>query len=248
MRYLSCWGLVLFLLSGCATTSTQAPSVSDQSEQPKVDYSKAADINAQLALDYSNEGFLDRAKEKLLVAKQFKPDLPKVLVASGYYYQTLGNAGQAEKDYQQALKVAPDNYQALNYYASFLCTQPQQYQRALQMFTHSINLLTNDDLSQTFWRLGQCYETQKKWRQAQQAYIKSVKQNHGEAKVFFDLANVDYQLGEYVSAKQNIDSYIQRVGSTQKDLTLKMQILEKLGDNDAAASVRLQLSSQQFSA
>ncbi|WP_119344718.1 tetratricopeptide repeat protein [Facilibium subflavum] len=233
----------LLLFSGCTTSTTKEMPVP---ETPSVDYTKAAKINAQLAIVYTQRGMLDRAKEKLLKAESQDDNIAQVFYAKGLYYQYLGLMDTAKDAFQKALYMASEDPQAYNFYAQFLCGVQKDFSYANQLFQKAIVLRTNTKLAETFSLYGQCLLLQGKTRQAKTAFLNAIKQSNNAPAAYWELANIEYADKQYQSALDFIDRYIQLEGKTKESLTLKMNILQKLGQDNKAATIRLQLSSKVY--
>ena len=130
---LSCFSLSLI---GCSMFSNN-DNVEKQNkleregvvQQRPADYKVAATTYAELALDYTQNMYLDLAKTRLVRAQQLSEehgyDLAIVNYAAGYYYQTIGSDNRAEEFYENALDIDEDNFEALNLYASELVVKMQ---------------------------------------------------------------------------------------------------------------------------
>src|SRR5689334_6390827 len=113
-------GFLLCLLQSCVSTGNisninQNPSSNSNSNQI------AADDNVKLGLAYLQEGNTPRAKEKLLQAENQAPRWPVAKDALGYFFETTGDKKEAEKYYQQAILLLPNDGASLNNYGAFLC-------------------------------------------------------------------------------------------------------------------------------
>ena len=104
--------LILLVANLVSCASVKTPSGSLATTEAKVDYQKAAKINAGLAIVYIKRGMLDRAKEKLVKARSQSDRIAELYYAEGLYYQKLGRFKTAENSYQQAISMAPKDYHA----------------------------------------------------------------------------------------------------------------------------------------
>lgn len=84
-------------------------------------YQIAADDNIKLGLAYLQEGNTPRAKEKLLLAADQAPRWSVAKDALGYFFESTGDKKEAEKYYQQAIRLSPNDGASLNNYGAFLC-------------------------------------------------------------------------------------------------------------------------------
>lgn len=225
------------LLTGCTTTNENIPM------QPKPDLQRAAQINADLAITYASRDMLDRAKEKLIRAHELDPSIPSVYYAEGFYYQQLGMPKQAERAYQRALSMAPNDPQAVNFYAQFSCHYPQGYARANQLFQRSITLPRNTSLGETFTLYGDCLNRQGNIAEAKEMYERALRLGGNFPAANLALAQIEFNEKNYPRAEQYINAFIRQVGFTRENLTLKLDILQAQGKVSEAAQVRLKLNS-----
>ncbi|WP_440615316.1 tetratricopeptide repeat protein [Cysteiniphilum sp. 6C5] len=231
------------MIAGCASNSKQLPDIP---EAPTVDYAKAAKINAELAVVYAQREMLDRAKEKLLKAKSQDANVPTIYYAEGLYYQNLGMPELAARAYEKALRMAPDDFQAYNFYAQFLCMDKHQYQQANHLFQRSIVLPKNINLAETFTLYGRCLLEQGDSKQAKRYFEKAIDQGAGSTLSYWELAQLEYHEKDYKDALSMVNRYIELAGKTQENIKLKMDILQALGNYNEAATLRLQLSSKLY--
>lgn len=110
--------LLGMLLTACATTKPNP---------------EAAGYNTQLALTYLQQGDVETAKSKMLLALQEAPNDPLVLDAMGYFLERIGEPQSAEPYYLKALKIAPESGAVQNNYGTYLCRQ-KHYRESIQYF------------------------------------------------------------------------------------------------------------------
>lgn len=249
-RYILLFVILLVTLSSCvgykaqktANEHKQSP-VNVDSKLPEPNYQKAARINAQLAIEYIDAGLMDMGKRKLLKARQQDSSLPKVHYALGLYYQNLGRARKAEASFKRALSLAPDNTEALNQYAHFLCRQGD-IEQSKRLFKRSLALLRNDQLGITYKLYALCLLKQKNAvDKAQSLFKKALKQNPGLSQPYLQLARIHTQKKQYDKANQMLKKYFDVARPTRQTLKLALQIAKHLNQKNKAATLRLLLNS-----
>lgn len=155
---LSLW--VLSALAACVPQSTEVNSVSINEEGIPLSVlkynPKAASINAQLGIGYLQQGDVERAKTKLLIAEKQDPHSSEVASAMAYYYDTIGNAQEAERYYQQAYSWAKHKGDVANNYGVFLCRQ-KRYPEADRYFQKAIQDPNYVRTAQTYENMGLCH-------------------------------------------------------------------------------------------
>ncbi|AEI36362.1 CDC27 family protein [Francisella salina] len=224
----------------------------DNSSFPKANYKEATRINSELAIIYSTEGYLERAKTKLIkaqeLAKEHNNNLAIVDYAGGYYYQSIGANTIAEKYYKRALDNHPKDYEAMNFYAQFLCMQESDYSRAQELFEESLFMSNNNDMAQTLFLYSQCMYKQGKKDDAL-AYMKRAdkfREDYKAAKL--RLAQMYFERGEYKECYKVIYGMKNDTAFFNNKLILDMRLklAEYANNKNEAAAVRLVLSSNNY--
>src|SRR5262249_8838198 len=111
--------------------------------------------NIKLGLAYLQAGLIPQAKEKLLLAVEEAPNWPVAQDALGYFFETTGDPATAEKYYQHALALSPEDGASLNNYGAFLC----RHQRALEaekIFLRAANIKTYLNTAVSYENAGLC--------------------------------------------------------------------------------------------
>ncbi|APC91500.1 MULTISPECIES: pilus assembly protein PilF [Francisella] len=218
----------------------------------KADYKKATILNAELAIVYSTEGYLDRAKSKLIKAqdlsKQHGYNLAIVDYAAGYYYQSIGANSIAKKYYQNALYNHPKDFEAMNFYAQYLCGQESNYAEAQKLFDKSLYTPNNNDMAQTLFLYSQCMYKQGKKDQAL-VYMERAnrfRQNYRAAKL--RLAEMYFERKDYKNCYKVIYSMKDDSAffNNKRILDLRLKLAEYAHNKNQAAEVRLILSSNNY--
>jgi type IV pilus assembly protein PilF len=112
-RLLALAAVASALLAGCVNTRS--------SDNRKVDDKEAARANVQLGVAYMQQGNLALAKEKLERAWKQDSKNPEAAWALASLSERLLQPPEAERYYQAAMRLAPDNLDIPNAYAVFLC-------------------------------------------------------------------------------------------------------------------------------
>ncbi|APC96612.1 pilus assembly protein PilF [Francisella frigiditurris] len=215
-----------------------------------LNYKEATKINAELAIIYTSNSLLDRAKAKLIkaqdLAKEHGYDLAIVDYAAGFYYQAIGSNSRAEDKYKEALSDHRNNYEAINFYAQFLCVSKDEYSKAIKLFEESLTLRTNNNMAQTLYLYAECLNKEGKKQDAIEKMIRATKfnQDYGIAKL--RLAEMYYDEKDYKNAykilyamKNNKEFFI-----NLRVLQLRLKLAEIMNNKNEAATVRLIISSK----
>lgn len=229
-----------------------AEFVVPQDTEDKTNYKEATRINAELVIDYSNGGYLDRAKTKLIkaqdLAKQHDIHMAILDYAAGYYYQSIGARSIASKYYEEAVDSYPKDFKALNFYAQFLCKDKDTFAEANELFNKSMYLSNNNDMAQTLYLYSECMYSQNKKNAALQLMIKadSFRENYRAAKL--RLAQMYYEAQDYKSCYKVIYSMKDDkvFFNNRSILILRLKLAEYAHNKNEAAAVRLILSSSDY--
>ncbi|AJC49173.1 pilus assembly protein PilF [Allofrancisella guangzhouensis] len=227
-------------------------TVPARATEQKADYKKATTLNAELAIIYSHDGYLDRAKNKLIKAQQLAKEhgykLAIVDYAAGYYYQTIGANSIAEKYYKDAIYNQPKNFEAMNFYAQFLCQVKGNYTEAEHLFDKSLYVSNNNDMAQTFFLYSECMYKQGKEKDALDFMEKADKFRTNYLGAKLRLAEMYFEQRKYKECykviyemKDNGEFF-----NNKRVLKLRLKLAEYTHNKDEAATVRLIFSSKDF--
>src|ERR1043165_9760840 len=80
---------------------------------------QASDVNVQLGLAYLENGDVQRAHQKLLLAEQQSPGSLQAKGAMGYFLESTGSLPSADAYYRRAITLNPKSGAAQNNYGTF---------------------------------------------------------------------------------------------------------------------------------
>lgn len=218
----------------------------------KADYKKATELTAELAIIYTTEGYLDRAKDRLIKAKRLAKEhdynLAVVDYAAGYYYQMIGANSIAEKYYKNALYYHPKDYEAMNFYGQYLCTQKFDFNMAQELFEKAMYMSDNDDMAQTLFLYSECLYKQGKKDQALQ-YMQRANRFRTDYKAAkLRLAEMYFEKKDYKNCYRTIYGMKndREFFNNKRILDLRLKLAEYAHNKNEAAAVRLILSSNNY--
>lgn len=219
--------------SGCVSTTTGPP-------EKKPDQGDAAELNYQLGARYYRKGDYDLARDRLQLALKQNPKNGFAWSTLGLTYEALGNVRLAEDAYENAVRVAPRDYQIQENYAVFLCRQGR-FDDARRYFDKAITAPTNDYAEQTYTNAGVCM-LRKPDHVAAEEYLRAAldrRPNHGEA--LLQMSVLFYETGDNLRARAFLQRYLGSNMPTAPVLYHGILIEEKLGDDTARRQYTLQL-------
>jgi type IV pilus assembly protein PilF len=120
-------GVLVLCLTACATTSTIGV---ENAKQIPADPLSRARIHTELAALYFQQGGMKTALDELASAVRIDPGYAPAYSMYGLVYMQLGERDKANRSFQQAIALAPNDPEIRNNYGLFLC-ETQQYQAGL---------------------------------------------------------------------------------------------------------------------
>lgn len=188
--------------------------------------------NYNLGARYYQNGSYEIAKERLERAIELDPKMANAHFTLALTYEQLQIPRLATEHYSAAVRVAPNNYDARNAYAVFLCRH-QDFDEAVKQFDKAVKIPDNDTRFVMYTNAGACM-TQKPDFEKAEGYFREallLRPTYGEALI--QLAALKFKTEECLHAR----AFLQRFLSTNKTspgvLYLGVQIEECLGDDRA---------------
>ena len=212
------------LMAGCMSSTTGSIT------EPKRDNKEAADLNYQLGARYYNNGSYGLARDRLLLAIEIDPKMADAYSTLALTYEALDNERLAREAYENAIRVAPRDFDIQNTYAVFLCRK-QDYGQAQKYFDKAGSHPENDDAEVTLTNAGVCMG-QKPDLAAAEKYFRLAldrKRNYGEA--LLQLCLLKFQQEDYLGARAFLQRYMSSTIPTAGVLYLASRIEEKLGND-----------------
>lgn len=232
--------LSLLLLTGCVTEVTGRQPMQE-------DTAEVARLNLEMGIEYFRQGDLRAAKVKLEKAVEDDPELVTAYTALGLVYQQLGDAKGAERSYRRAVALAPDDPDALNGLAVYLCRGPATSAEALDLFDRALAI----PMSQTFsnkamlnTNAGTC--AKRKDLARAEDYLRAAlvtEPNFSDALI--QLADVAYQRSNYLQSRAFLQRYLSIAEASAPVLSLGMRVESAMG-NEAAADEFAERLQQDF--
>lgn len=221
---------VLALLVGCAGTPERATT----------DFKKAAQLNAELGLNYMAQGKNELAMEKLLKAVEYDDESVEAHHYIAELYRRLERKDEAEQHFRRAVDLAPKDSAIQNNYGVFLCSA-KRYDEGVTRLLKAVENPVWPGRGQAYENLGQCLQEKGDMVGAEQYYREALKVNVNLPKTLLALADISLQQGNYISARAFLQRYAQVAPHTPRSLWLGIRIERVLGDRDALASYGLSL-------
>ncbi|TMP44419.1 MULTISPECIES: type IV pilus biogenesis/stability protein PilW [unclassified Pseudoalteromonas] len=232
MRSILAITVSVFALTGCVTENSYEGSDRPVVEK-QVNNTGAARTRIALALQYLKTGNNSQAKYNLERAADFAPDLPEVHYSLAYYYQQVDEPELADKAYQRALKIAPNDPNTLNNYGVFLCGIGE-YDRAAEELLKAISIPSYIRVAESYENLALCAIEFDDFENAEK-YLKSAL-NHSSQRPssMISLAGLYYAKSDLHKAEDIIEKYESTGRVTPRALMLSYLIQQRMGHIEKA--------------
>lgn len=224
MRQITTWSVLFFLfwlLNACTTEIIDSHS-------PRKNLSRAANINRKLGLIYLQQGNIQQAKQKLLLAQQQHPSAA-IDRALAYFYDKTGDLSQADNYYRKAIAKAPVAGAGHNNYGIFLC-RVKHYRQAEQEFIAAVADTNYLNTVNAYENAGLCALLIPDNSKAKQYFIKALQQNPNAVTSLQQLIRLNYLQQQYQQANLYLQRYINIKQVDAKTLWLGVQIALKLNN------------------
>lgn len=242
MRLIAALSIGSLGLGACHSKPTVNPNLTQSSSEripagspgnpTNAQRAAAARVNIQLGLGYLQQGNLPIAKEKLEKARSEDPDLPELHGAMALLDQRLGREKEADNEYRQALKGAPDDPSLLNNYAVFLCSHGKP-DDGVKYFERA----ATNPLYPTPWaaytNAGVCLHAAHRDAEAAARFDRALRANPAYAEAVFQASSLDLSQQKLPDARLRIDLFLLSNPSTPDLLLLAWQIAEAQHDQIA---------------
>ncbi len=206
-------------------------------------YNSAADTYIKLAYEYMRQGDYRTAlsKAKQAVARDRGNGNAHLVLA--LIYEILDESGPANAAYQRAMEVDGRNSYILNAYGSYLC-KLGEYSRAVSLFDKALQ----NPLYETPWvalaNAGYCAKRSGDVSGAESYLLQALERNPGHPMAFFQMAELRYEQGKYMSTRAYLQRYREVAKPTAQMLYLSILTERKLKNPDQARSDELLLKSE----
>ena len=222
LKFISISFLGLTLLSGCASQSTLKTT-------ENFDQLEAAKTRVSLGLTYLKSGNYSQSKFNLDKALEFAPRSADANFAMAYYYQSVGELEQAERAYQYAMDLEPQNANIANSYGAFLC-QNGSYEKAKTYFLKAVNTSSYISSAETYENLALCSQSQGKPEDAIRYLRSAVNHQPGRSNSLFLLAKSLVDSQHWQEAQDILRRYEKTAKVSPQSLSMAMKISKGLGN------------------
>ena len=233
----------LTLLAGCASNGAgrtdELKTASDQTAGEK-----RASIRIQLAVGYYQQGKYDIALDEIKQALAADPAYADAYGLRALVYTSMGQYPLAEENYQQALRLRPNDPEFSNNFGSFLCQSVNRPAEAMRYFDAALKNPTYQTPLSALVNGGVCSIKNKNYVAAERYLLEALRLNPGLPAANTGLARVYYERRDLERAGFFINRLLEtaKLDALPADaLWLAMRIKRKAGDRTQEASLAAQL-------
>jgi len=224
--FAACW-----LAQACVTSSngTRAPSSDD-----------AAVANLNLGVGYLRQGRADLALESLERALELDPRLVDAHSSIAIAYDQLGNAAEAERHYQRATALAPNNAAVANGYAVFLCRN-NRWRDAESYFRRAADDPRYATPEAALANAGVCARNAGDHGKAEEYFRAALNKNPAFPDALSSMMELSYDAKNYLQARAFMQRYLDVRPANASVLWLCFNIEQELDNPDGAQRCAAQL-------
>ena len=194
-----------------------------------------------LARGYLEQRDFNRAKPALAKALEIDPGYVEAHVLSAVLFHAENEYELAEYHYKTALRIDPDNAQALNNYGTFLYAR-SRFDDAIVPLSKLVKDTGYRARSQAFENLGLAHLRAGNPAEAEAAFIRALELNFRQARATLELADMAYGRGDFAGAQARLLEFRTMARQNARSLCLGLKIATALGDADQVASNALALN------
>lgn len=228
------------LLAGCAsppaaTAPGEAPALSDQTEGQR-----RARIRLQLAVGYYEQRQMAVALDEIRQALAADPLFAEAYVMRALIYMDMGESKLAEENFQQAIRLSPNNPDFNNNYGWFLCQNGKE-KESIAFFEAALKNRAYQSPAKALNNAGICSVKLKNKAAAERYFSQAFQYDPGNPTTNTHLARIYYDQADYERARFYIGRVMKSDVMTADVLWLAIRIERKLGDRAAETSLATQL-------
>lgn len=221
--------LALLLITGCATTTGPGAGNVDAKA-----LASSSQLYSQALAAYSKRQLM-AAFEHASAAIEKNPANAQAWGLLGLINQRLGRPEAADKAFEQALRLSPNDAAVLNNRGSFLCSQ-RRWKDAQEAFAKAGNAASNPAPEIAWTNAGLCARRAGDNALAEQLLKKAIQHNPGQPTALYQLASLSLENGKPVEASTWLTQYLNHAVHTPKTLLLGAKIEQTLGNPAGVAS------------
>ena len=232
-------------LAGCAQAplaeTTKADTVDTGTRSGDVsDPRNRARIHTELASAYFERGSMGVALEELRTAIAADPTYATAYSVLGLVHMDLRENEVAQRNFERALALSPNDPDINNNYGWFLCKTGREEQ-SITYFLAAVKNPLYGAPARSYVNAGLCSLDKNDGRDAIGYFERALRSEPDNLPALLNLATLQYKRGQLETARGLIARFNKRVEPTAESLWLALRIARKLGDRAGENAYAAQL-------
>ncbi|OWW20882.1 type IV pilus biogenesis/stability protein PilW [Noviherbaspirillum denitrificans] len=227
-------------LAGCATGPAAVPPGESPVASEQTEGQRRARIRLQLAVGYYEQRQSAVALDEIRQALAADPAFAEAYVMRALIYMDMGENKLAEENFQQAIKLSPNNPDFNNNYGWFLCQNGKE-KESIAYFDAALKNRAYQSPGKALNNAGICSMKLKNKTAAERYFSQAFQYDPGNPTTNTNLARIYYDQGDYERARFYIGRVMKSDVMTADVLWLAIKVERKLGDRAAESSLVTQL-------
>ncbi|HZP00882.1 MAG TPA: tetratricopeptide repeat protein [Terriglobia bacterium] len=176
-------------------------------------------------------------------ALQLAPREGRIHHYLGYALMKVGQQAEARKEFEEALKLEPDNPYTQYFLAQMLYSE-NQVDQAIRLYEKI--LASGEPLYDTYQRLGQAYARKGELAKAQEMTQQAIRQTPWDGALRYQLARIYQRMGRAKEAQQEFETGERLKRMDQSSIQTLLQLSEaiRLNQRDEAMKLRASVLNQ----
>lgn len=198
----------------------------------EADLDQAAQINTQLGLDYLRQGNLEMASSRLNKALEQNDKLAETHLGLALVHAHYGEVGKAQRAFDRARSLAPEDANIIASYGQFLCEQGD-VEAAEQQFAKALSMPRYMTPEVAYSNAAVCYQRNGDVAKAEENFRRALVYNPRFARALRHLAAISYDRQDYLRARAFLQRLEAQGGHSLESLVLGLRTEYALGDRQA---------------
>jgi type IV pilus assembly protein PilF len=229
--------LALLLVAGCANN----PYRQAQPSQPQMgeslpsgeakpgDAKSRAKAHTELGMLYYTSGQMATALDEARAALAADAGYAPAYNLLGLVHMYLNEHPEADAAFQRSISLAPNDPETNNNYGWYLCTRGRE-QEGIRLLMVAVKNPLYQTPTRPYTNAGLCSMRLKDTAAAEDYFRKAVQADRSNAQALYQLANLNFQRGNYYEAKRYVAAVIDLQDPNAETLWLAVRVERKLGD------------------